>query len=282
MKTYSVDLREKIVAPVGRGMSKAQAARTFGVDATSVKRYVKLAEQGKPLSLGKAPGKESKLDANAMKPLEEDLHAPPALTHEKRADLLYELVGVRVSKSTICRMVRRLEATLAKKIGGCYRKRRMDQRGLEVAVAGKVDPRELVFVDEMGINTSLSPRYAYSPKGRRARAKVPRNRGANTTLLASMSLKGMGPCLAVEGATTAKVFEAYVERILTPTLRPGQVVVLDNLGAHKGQKVRELIEERGWGYTTCRRTHRTSTRSRKLSRRSRELCEKLKPEPAKP
>lgn len=115
-----------------------------------------------------------------------------------------------------------------------------------MTLAGKVDPRKkLVFVNEMGTNTSLSPRYAYSPKGSRAYAKVPRNRGANTTLLASMSLEGMGPCLAVEGATTATVFEVYVEQALAPSLRHGQIVVVDNLGAHKGQKVRELIEGRG-------------------------------------
>ncbi len=114
-----------------------------------------------------------------------------------------------------------------------------------VTLAGAVDPRKLVFVDEMGTNTSLSPRYAYSPKGRRAYAEVPRNRGANTTLLASMSLEGIGPCLAVEGPTTAAVFEAYVEKVLAPSLRHGQIVVVDNLGAHKGESVRELIEKRG-------------------------------------
>jgi transposase len=114
MKAYSVDLREKIVAAVGRGMSKAQAARTFGVGATSVKRYVKLAEEGEPLTPGKAPGKKGKLDGNAMELLEEDLHARPALTYEKRADLLCELLGVRVSKATICRTVRRLGYTRKK------------------------------------------------------------------------------------------------------------------------------------------------------------------------
>jgi len=67
MKAYSPDLREKIVAAVGRGMSKAQAARTFGVGATSVKRYAKLAEEAKPLSPGKAPAKKGKLDASAMR-----------------------------------------------------------------------------------------------------------------------------------------------------------------------------------------------------------------------
>ena len=113
-------------------------------------------------------------------------------------------------------------------------------------VAGAaVDPRRLVFVDEMSTNASLSPMYAYAPKGRRAYAKIPRNRGANTTLLASMSLEGMGPCFAVEGTTTATVFETYVEQVLAPSLRRGQIVELDNLGAHKSERVRELIEGRG-------------------------------------
>jgi transposase len=114
MKAYSVDLREKIVSAVRRGMSKAQAARTFGVGATSVKRYVKLTEEGKPLSPGKAPGKKGKLDGSTMKLLEEDLRVRPTVTYEKRADLLYALVGVRVSKSTICRTLRRLGYTRKK------------------------------------------------------------------------------------------------------------------------------------------------------------------------
>ena len=114
-----------------------------------------------------------------------------------------------------------------------------------MTLAGNIDPRRLVFVDEMGTNTSLSPLYAYSPRGRRAYAKVPRNRGANTTLLASMNLKGMGPCLAVRGPTTAPVFEAYIEKVLAPSLRCRQIVVVDNLSAHKSERARELIKQRG-------------------------------------
>ena len=114
-----------------------------------------------------------------------------------------------------------------------------------MTLAGAVDSRRLVFVDEMGTNTALSPLYAYAPKGRRTYAKVPRDRGKNTTLLASMSLEGMGPCMAVEGATTAAVFEAYIEKVLAPILKRGQIVVVDNLGAHKSERARKLIEERG-------------------------------------
>ena len=102
-------------------------------------------------------------------------------------------------------------------------------------------------MDECGANKGLAPLRARAPKGERAYGKAPRNRGKNTTLLASMSAGGMGPCAAVEGATTAKVFEAYVEQVLAPALAPGRIVVLDNLGAHKGERVRELIERRGCG-----------------------------------
>jgi transposase len=112
-------------------------------------------------------------------------------------------------------------------------------------VAQELDARRLVFVDEMGTNTSLSPLYAWAPTVVRAFCSVPRNRGPNTTLLSSMSIEGMGNSLAVEGATNREIFETYVQRVLAPTLRPGQVVVMDNLTAHKGDRVKELIEERG-------------------------------------
>ena len=109
MKAYSLDLREKIVdAVLRRGMSKAQAARTFGIGATSVKRYVKLQEEGKPLSPGKAPGKKGKLGQRGMKLLQEDLHARPTVNYEQRADYLFKLLGEQVSTSTICRMIKRL------------------------------------------------------------------------------------------------------------------------------------------------------------------------------
>ena len=109
----------------------------------------------------------------------------------------------------------------------------------------KVDPSRLVFVDEMGLHTSLATLYGYAPRGERVRLSVPRNRGKNTTLLASIGLDGMGETMAVEGSTDRWVFEAYVEHALAPALRAGQVVIMDNLPAHKPARVRELIEERG-------------------------------------
>lgn len=109
-----------------------------------------------------------------------------------------------------------------------------------------------------------------APKGERALGKAPRNRGKNTTLLASMGSEGMGACLAVEGPTTKAVFGAYVERVLAPSLSPGQVVVLDNLSAHKGGRARELVEERGARLLcSCPPTRPTSRPSRRHSASSR-------------
>ena len=108
-----------------------------------------------------------------------------------------------------------------------------------------VEPERFVFVDECGTHTSLGPIYGYAPRDERLRLSVPRKRGKNTTLLSSLSLEVMGPSLTVGGASTAAVSEAYVEHVLAPSLCPGQVVAMDNLGAHRPKRVRELIEQQG-------------------------------------
>jgi transposase len=88
--------------------------------------------------------------------------------------------------------------------------------------------------------------YAWSPKGERAFGSAPGNWGKNVTLLSSISKKmGMGASLVVEGSTDTKVFETYLREVLCPTLKEGQVVVMDNLSSHKGSRVRELIEDEG-------------------------------------
>jgi hypothetical protein len=112
-------------------------------------------------------------------------------------------------------------------------------------LASRFDAKRLVFVDESGFIISMTPLRARAPKGKRAYGKIPRNRGKNTTLIAAITLEGaMGASMSVEGATDALAFEAYVEHFLAPALREGQVVVLDGLGAHRTQKVRQLIEGR--------------------------------------
>lgn len=113
-------------------------------------------------------------------------------------------------------------------------------------LASRFDARRLVFVDESGFHISMMRLRSRAPRGKRAYGKVPRNRKKNQTLIASMTLGGgMGASMTIEGATDAPVFEAYVEKVLAPSLARGQVVVLDRLGAHRPQRIRELIEGRG-------------------------------------
>ena len=100
-------------------------------------------------------------------------------------------------------------------------------------------------MDEMGSHIAMTPLYAYAPRGHRAVGKVPRNYGANTTLMASLSRQGMGEAFILEGAADAVAFELYIEQILAPSLHSGQIVIMDNLSIHQGARVRQAIEAKG-------------------------------------
>ncbi len=108
MNAYSEDLRKKIVEALRRGATKSEAARTFGVSRSSVKRYAKLAEQGRPLAPKKRPGSKPKMDQSATKLLEADAHKRPAATLSERREFLQKVASVRVSESTVSRILRRL------------------------------------------------------------------------------------------------------------------------------------------------------------------------------
>ncbi len=114
MRAYSLDLREKIVESVKKGVPKAETARRFGVNRATVKRYCKqLGERG-TLQPRKAPGKRPKLEEKATKLLLEDLEERPWATHSQRAEFLFALSGVRVSEATVCRAVGRLRRSRKK------------------------------------------------------------------------------------------------------------------------------------------------------------------------
>ena len=108
MNAYSEDLRKKIVEALRRGTTKSEAARTFGVSRSSVKRYAKLVEQGRPLTPKKRPASKPKMDERATKLLEADVERHPAATLSERREFLQKAAGVGVSDSTVSRMLRRL------------------------------------------------------------------------------------------------------------------------------------------------------------------------------
>lgn len=108
MNAYSEDLRKKIVEAVERGMPKIEAARSFGVGISSVKRYVATARQGKSLAPKKRPGSKPRIDQGARRLLEADLEQRPAATLSHRREFLRRVAGISVSDSTVSRMLKRM------------------------------------------------------------------------------------------------------------------------------------------------------------------------------
>jgi transposase len=108
-----------------------------------------------------------------------------------------------------------------------------------------VDPARLVFLDETSTPTTLTPWRARAARGQRAYGTIPRGRREAISWRATLTVQGLGESLLVRGAVDRLVFETFVERVLVPTLRPGQIVILDNLSLHKSATARASIEAAG-------------------------------------
>lgn len=108
-----------------------------------------------------------------------------------------------------------------------------------------VAPEDWVFVDESGIATDMVRRYGRAPGGARARGTAPYGKWDRLTIFGGLSLAGLVACMSVEGAADTAAVAAFTAHVLVPALRPGQLVVMDNLAPHKASRVRELIERAG-------------------------------------
>jgi transposase len=113
------------------------------------------------------------------------------------------------------------------------------------AEAAPIPPEDFVFLDETGSHLGYTPTHARAPRGERAYAATRQNPGENKTVLAALALDGLGPILRFDGPMTTARFEGYVIHRLAPTLRPGQIVVADNLSAHHSERARAAIEACG-------------------------------------
>jgi transposase len=108
-----------------------------------------------------------------------------------------------------------------------------------------LDPERLVFIDETWASTNMARRYGRASRGRRLRVGVPHGRWKTTTFVAGLRTSGVVAPLVLDGPINRAAFEVYVEKVLVPALRAGDVVILDNLSSHKGSRVREMIEAAG-------------------------------------
>ncbi|GHO58192.1 IS630 family transposase [Ktedonobacter robiniae] len=244
MRAYSQDLRQRILRVVDQGKPRAEIAKTFAVSQSTIKRYLKLRRETGDVKPKAIPGRPSKKGAALHAGLLAQLEALPDATLIEHCQFWQTTHGIQVSSATTSRAIHRLNWTRKKKTLRASEQNEADRAAWREQ-AKTLDASKLVFIDECGSNIALTSLYARSPFGERAYGAVPHNRRANITLLASLSLQGMGEALLLEDSADTTVFELYIEQILAPSLQAGQIVILDNLNTHTGEKVRQAIEAQG-------------------------------------
>jgi len=245
MRPYSLDLRERIVAAVDRHEGSLRwIARVFGVSTSFLVRL---------LQRRRATG--------TLDPKQHAGGPPPVLTpddHRRLADLIREQPdatlaelkrkgGFTCSLKTLWMALHRRRLTYKKKSLHADERDRPDVQTKRRSFRRKVraiEPRRLIFVDETGVTTAMTPAYAWAPRGERAVDSAPAS-WDTTTVIAALGLDGVRAPLAFPGATDTTAFQTYVDQVLVPELRPGDVVILDNIKPHQGRGVAESIERAG-------------------------------------
>jgi transposase len=244
MRAYSQDLRQRIVQAVDQGKPRAEVVKTFNVSLSTIKRYLKLRRETGDLKPKAIPGRPSKKGVALQAGLLSQLEVHSDATLAEHCQFWEAIHGAQVSSATMSRAIRCLNWTHKKKTIHASEQNEADRAAWR-AQAKMLEASKLVFIDECGSNIALTRLYARSPKGERVYGSVPRNRRANITLLAALSIQGMGEAFILEGSADTTIFELYIEHILAPSLQAGSIVILDNLNTHTGERVRRAIEARG-------------------------------------
>lgn len=245
MIPYSQDLRERILETVRRGDgSLRQIARRFLVSVSFVTRLLRL--HRRTGSLAPKPhggGHPAALAPEDLERLRELVGQQPDATLEE----LRQRLGASCGTTTISRALRKLGLPRKKKVPRAQEQDRPDvqerRREFREELAG-LDPRRLVFVDECGANTAMTRTHGRAPAGQRVYTNTP-GRWESITLTCGLRLSGVTATLAFPGATNASVFETYVEEVLAPELKPGDVVLWDNLKPHESEEAIEAVEAAG-------------------------------------
>jgi transposase len=243
MRAYSYDLRQRILHAVDQGKTRVEICKLFEVSRATIKRYLKLRRETGDVKPKTIPGRPAKEGAALQAGLQPQLDAYPDATLEEHCQFWEASQGVKVSTASMSRAIQRFNWTRKKKTL-CASGQKEAERAAWREQAQTFDASKLIFIDECGSNIALTRMSARSPKGKRAYGAIPRNRRANITLLAALSFQGVGEALILEGSADSTAFEIYIEQILAPSLQAGQIVILDNLSTHTGEKVRQAIEAR--------------------------------------
>jgi transposase len=245
MRPYSMDLRQRVAAAVDEGCwSQRQIARLFRVSLSFVSRLLKRRREAGTLAPEPHRGGPRRvLDAAERWRL-------ARLVEEHNDDTLEELRrrgGFRCSLTTIWRALRRRGLTRKKKSQHADERERPDVKAKRRSFRRRVkraEPRRLRFVDESGVTTAMARAYGWAPRGERAVGSAP-GRWKSFTVVAALGLDGVRAPLVFPGALDAAAFESYVEDVLAPRLRAGDVVVWDRLPAHQVRAAAAAVRRAG-------------------------------------
>jgi transposase len=245
MRSLSLDFRTRIVALVEAGEhSLGELAELFAIDRSTIVRLLqRYRSTGSVAPKPHGGGRPLKLDATAVARLLELVKQQPDATLGELRDRL----GVPCSVMTISRALERNRISRKKKTRHAEERdtpRVRKQRKAFCQAMATVTPEHLVFVDETGATTAMSREYGRAPIGERVQATAP---GAwkKVTLISGVRGTGEVVSIAFPGSTDQPAFETYVEKVLSPQLREGDVVVWDNLSAHNSPAAKSAIEAMG-------------------------------------
>jgi transposase len=245
MKPYSLDLRERVAAAVEHHEgSWRQIARRFRVSLSFISRLQRRRRQTADLNARPhGGGHPPALDEAACQRLREVLHERPDATLQE----LRQHLRLSCSLTALWRTLRRLNITRKKKTRRHEEQDRPDvqaQRATFAEEVAEVAPEHLVFVDESGASTAMARAYGRAPAGARVPGTVP-GHWESVTMIAGLRLSGVVAPWVFVGATDNPAFETYVTEVLAPELRPGDVVVWDNLRPHQQAVVVQAVEAVG-------------------------------------
>lgn len=245
-KTYSSDLRERVAAAVASGMSRNEAAEVFGVAiSTAVKWMQRLRDTGSWAAKPRG-GSTSPLEQHKERILAVVGERPDAILKEILAALSKQ--GIHTSQSALDRFLARHKITRKKKSLRAAEQKRKDvarARRKWIREQGLLDPARLVFIDETSVNTNMVRLYGRCPCGARLVDHVPFGQWETMTFVSALRHDAMVAPMLIEGPMNGELFLAYVEQCLAPTLKPNDIVVVDNLASHKVAGVVEAIEAAG-------------------------------------
>jgi transposase len=245
MKPYSTDLRDRIVQAVKDDHKTAEdTALQFKISLATVYRYLQLQRDLQDLTPLKSTGRTRLISLEDEPRLLEQINSNNDLTLLEHCKLWKKNTKQTISPTCMFESLKRAKISLKKKSIQAKERNTINRITWLLAV-GLLDPKDLVFVDETGTQIAMTRRYARALKGEPAVGVVPRNYGSILTLVSALSCSGIQTQMVLDGAINKGLFVGFVQEFLIPTLRPGQVVIMDRLQAHCGVEVRACIEAAG-------------------------------------